>query len=228
MWTQATALIDKIVEKGIQGKIRSKEQIYQMLVENITLGTSEIFERCFCARIEATQRQIDQVTTSPHLPPEQTAEMQKERLIRSAKILEHIEENTCDGKKKLDRQRDLRVTQRNYRNACDRSLHPRSVRQGIQSNETNVLNFEELQQLSQSLKQAAEEVGEGDRETVEALAAGINNSLESLQGLDTYLSSWIYDKPTNRRQISDSNHQGKVPNSANLGETWRQHVTSPL
>jgi tetratricopeptide (TPR) repeat protein len=224
LWTQATALIDKIVEKGIQGKIRSKEQIYQMLVENITIGTSEIFERCLAARIEATQRQIDQVTTSPHLFPQQTAEMQKERLIRSAKILEQIQGEYLRWQKEIRSAEEIvRVTQEILATpAIDRFI---VLLQAIDPNQTYVLNFEELQQLSQSLKQAAEEVGEGDRETVEALAAGINNSLESLQGLDTYLSSWIYDQPTNRRQLGYHQESTK---SREPWETWRQHVTSPL
>ncbi len=38
-------LIDSIVDITLKGKIRSKEQVYRMLVKEIESGTGEIFER---------------------------------------------------------------------------------------------------------------------------------------------------------------------------------------
>jgi tetratricopeptide (TPR) repeat protein len=222
---QAIALIDKIVETGIKGKIRSKEQIYQMLVENITVGTSEIFERCFADRIDATQRQIDKITTSPHLFPKQTAEMQKERLIRTAKILQVIEGEYIRWQKEIRSVEEIaKVTQEILVTpAIDRFM---ALLQAIDPNQTYVFKFEELQQLSKSLKQAAEEAGEGDRETLESLAAGINNGLKSLQPLYDCLTSWIYEQPTNRQRQLGFHEEST--NTREPWATWRQHATSPL
>lgn len=52
--SQDLGLIDQIIEIIIKGQIRSKEQVYQMLVQTISNGTGEIFECCFVERKNAT------------------------------------------------------------------------------------------------------------------------------------------------------------------------------
>ncbi|NEP41272.1 MAG: hypothetical protein F6K35_19405, partial [Okeania sp. SIO2H7] len=52
-------LIDHILEITLKGQIRSKEQVYQMLVKEISSGTGEIFERCFDERLQTVQNQVD-------------------------------------------------------------------------------------------------------------------------------------------------------------------------
>ncbi|MGL5062613.1 MAG: tetratricopeptide repeat protein, partial [Microcoleus sp.] len=52
------ALIDTIVEITLKGQIRSKEQVYQMLVQDIGTGTGEIFERCFGERLDDAENQV--------------------------------------------------------------------------------------------------------------------------------------------------------------------------
>ena len=52
------AIIDQIVETTLKGQIRSKDQVYQMLVRGVSPGTGEIFERCLQDRLSATENQI--------------------------------------------------------------------------------------------------------------------------------------------------------------------------
>jgi hypothetical protein len=52
------AVINQIVEITLKGKLRSKEQIYQQLVQDVEAGTGEIFERCLATRFEETQTQL--------------------------------------------------------------------------------------------------------------------------------------------------------------------------
>src|SRR5919202_2184817 len=52
-------LIDEIVQTTLKGKIRSKEQVYQMLLQGISAGTGEIFERCLDERLSNTQQEVD-------------------------------------------------------------------------------------------------------------------------------------------------------------------------
>ena len=52
-------LIDRIVDTTLQGKIRSKAQVYRMLLEGVEIGTGEIFERCLTQRMETTKAQLE-------------------------------------------------------------------------------------------------------------------------------------------------------------------------
>src|SRR5919202_6735440 len=52
-------LIDEIVQTTLKGKIRSKEQVYQMLLQGVSTGTGEIFERCLEEQLNLTQQQVD-------------------------------------------------------------------------------------------------------------------------------------------------------------------------
>ena len=52
-------LIDSIVDITLQGKIRSKEQVYRMLVKEIESGTGEIFERVLDEKIQQTTAQLE-------------------------------------------------------------------------------------------------------------------------------------------------------------------------
>src|SRR4028119_866209 len=52
-------LIDQIVQTTLKGEIRSKEQVYQMLLKQVSPGTGEMFERCLDERFSATQYEVD-------------------------------------------------------------------------------------------------------------------------------------------------------------------------
>lgn len=49
------AVIDKILESTLAGRVRSVEQVYQRLLREIRPGTSEIFERCLLERRESLE-----------------------------------------------------------------------------------------------------------------------------------------------------------------------------
>ena len=53
------ALIDQIVQTTLKGQIRSKEQVYQMLVQQVSPGTGEIFERCLDEQESAIKSLLD-------------------------------------------------------------------------------------------------------------------------------------------------------------------------
>ncbi|MBW4677893.1 MAG: hypothetical protein KME52_29025 [Desmonostoc geniculatum HA4340-LM1] len=48
-------LIEEIVTTALKGQICSKEYIYRQLVENVSAGNGEIFERCLSDRLNSTQ-----------------------------------------------------------------------------------------------------------------------------------------------------------------------------
>ena len=60
-------LIDSIVDITLQGKIRSYEQVYRMLLKEVDIGTGEVFERCLIQRIEATKAQLETKLKAPRM-----------------------------------------------------------------------------------------------------------------------------------------------------------------
>ena len=52
-------LIDGIVDLTLQGKIRSTEQVYRMLLDGVEQGTGEIFERSLSQRLAETEAQLE-------------------------------------------------------------------------------------------------------------------------------------------------------------------------
>ncbi len=53
------ALIDRIVNLTLEGKIRAKSQVYNLLAEGVKNGTGEIFERCLTEKIIVTRSQLE-------------------------------------------------------------------------------------------------------------------------------------------------------------------------
>ncbi|MDZ8261704.1 hypothetical protein [Nostoc sp. ChiQUE01b] len=84
-------LIEEIVNTALNNQISSKEYIYSQLVENVSSGNSEIFERCLSDRLHSTQSELHKVINSPSLFQKETPELKKARLNRTLKALQTIQ-----------------------------------------------------------------------------------------------------------------------------------------
>ncbi|MEH2083124.1 MAG: hypothetical protein V7K89_25050 [Nostoc sp.] len=84
-------LIEEIVNIDLEGQISSKEYIYSQLVENVSSGNGEIFERCLSDRLHSTQSELHKVINSPSLFQKETPDLKKARLNRTLKALQSIQ-----------------------------------------------------------------------------------------------------------------------------------------
>ncbi|MDZ8136527.1 MAG: hypothetical protein RM049_14645 [Nostoc sp. DedQUE04] len=84
-------LIEEIVNTDLKGQISSKDYIYRQLVENVSSGNDEIFERCLSDRLHSTQSELHKVINSPSLFQKETPELKKARLNRTLKALQSIQ-----------------------------------------------------------------------------------------------------------------------------------------
>ncbi|MBN3883641.1 MAG: hypothetical protein V7K64_15015 [Nostoc sp.] len=84
-------LIEEIVNTVLNGQISSKEYIFRQLVENVSSGNGEIFERCLSDRLHSTQSELHKVINSPSLFQKETPELKKTRLNRTLKALQSIQ-----------------------------------------------------------------------------------------------------------------------------------------
>lgn len=159
-------LINRIVDTTLKGKIRSKVQVYKMLVRDIEPGTGEIFERILQAKVTETEAQLEtKIKASRILRALQTIEGEWERWQKENQTQDAIAAAT---EKIIDTEAKDQFT---------------TLLTIIDPNQSQILTTSELQQLAQSLEQA----------NLPQFAAGIVDGLASWQKLEPDLVSWIYE-----------------------------------
>ena len=172
-------LIEEIIEAYNQNKIRSKEQIYQTLVQGINKGTGEIFERCLNEKIATIKTRLE-------------TERKKLKLTRILKFLETIEQQW---------QRWLQENQTQDKINDYAQLIVNSEPENrlltflkiIDPNQNNNLSKNELKQLSKNLKLA------NSSTDVQQLSDGIVDGLNSFKLLEPHLTTWLYE--TNKSSL---------------------------
>ena len=161
-------LIDQIVDTTLQGKIRSKVQVYQ-LVQGIEAGTGEIFERCLEQRINATQAQLD-------------TKIKATRILRALQTIQGEWERW-----QRENEQDAAIAA-----AIDKILsEPERLYALTQIVDSQALNQSQLEQLATALKQAAQSRSEPE---LAQFAQGITDGLASWKRLEGELITWMYEK----------------------------------
>lgn len=208
---QYVQLIDGIVEATLKGKIRSKEQVYQMLLQGVSSGTGEIFERCLEEQLNSTQQQVDhpiseikQAKAQRTLRALQTIQSEWERVQKQSRASEAISTavqaiTTAQGNERLT--------------ALLRIIDP---------NRQQVLTLQQLAQLAKALQQATANVDPENATEIQQLSQGITKGLDSWQRVENYLASWIYEQ--NRGALG---FEG-LPEQRGPWALWAKQVNSPL
>ncbi|MCD8489655.1 MAG: tetratricopeptide repeat protein [Desertifilum sp.] len=173
------ALIDRIVEITLKGQIRSKEQVYQMLVDEIESETGEIFESCLDERQREVQHQIDNGLQAATATRRQRAlktiqgeweRWQKENRV-SAAIASAIQQILAAPPE-------------------ERLL---AVVKIIDPNRSHPLTLEQLQQLAKALQQLPK-FDPTLSEQLQQVASGITRGIQAWQRLEGDLVSWMYER----------------------------------
>ena len=178
------SLIDEIVQMTLKGKIRAKQQVYQMLVQGVSLGTGEIFERCLSDRIGAAQSEIDHPTD----------ELKQAKASRSLRAMQTIQ---AEWERFQAENRVSAVILAATNAIANTEPHNRltALLNAIDPNQAQALNLEQLQQLAKALQKQAETSSDPDRSReLQQLSLGISEGLKSWQRLQEHLVSWIYDQ----------------------------------
>ena len=176
------ALIDKIVEITLKGQIRSKEQVYQMLVQDISTGTGEIFERCFGERLDAADNQLRN-------EKDEIKQAKANRTLRALKTIQG-EWERWQKDNRVDREIASSIQQILTAESNSRLL---ALLQVIDPNKEHPLTLAQLQQLAKSLHQQMVQTANPETEQdLQQITAGIAKGLESWQRLEPELVGWIY------------------------------------
>ncbi|NEQ35176.1 MAG: tetratricopeptide repeat protein [Okeania sp. SIO3I5] len=203
-------LIDHIIEITLQGKIRSKEQVYQMLVKEISSGTGEIFERCFDERFQTIKNQVDI----------ETDELKQAKANRRLRALKTIQGEWEKWEKQNQTQEAIATSIQQIINTESRERLT-SLLNAIDPNQKQPLTLNQIQKLGQTLHDQKTQTTDSDlQKDLQQFTTGITKGLEAWQRLQPYLVSWIYDQ--SRGQLGF----GGTPEQRGPWVLWSKQVNS--
>ncbi|WP_306426845.1 tetratricopeptide repeat protein [Nostoc sp. CHAB 5836] len=215
-------LIEEIITTALKGKISSKEFIYRQLVENVSSGNGEIFERCLSDRLHSTQSELDQVINSPSLFQKETPELKKARLNRTLKALQSIQGEWERIQKQKRNQAAVTAAVQQILTASEASRFS-VLLQIIDPNQNQVFSQNQLQQLAQELKETVSSHEDLHlKQEIQQLVIGIANGVESYQQLEGSLVSWIYEPTATPLELKESRAK------QDPWASWALKVSSPL
>jgi tetratricopeptide (TPR) repeat protein len=176
--------IEQIATRILTGKqIISKEYIYQILVERIELGTSEIFEGCLSEQVAQIDREI----------ASQPDAVKQAKLGHKRNALSWIQ--TALGNLQDERQAVAVVTATIDRVvAAEPNERLNILLQALDPNQERKLDRAQIQLLTKSLQSVASvKLQPTDFEQLRQLALGLDRGLQTLPALEPHLVSWIYE-----------------------------------
>ena len=198
-------LIDQIIQMTLKGQIRSKEQVYQMLIESVSTGTGEIFERCLDDRTAMFQQQASV-----------SDELKQAKASRSLRALQTIRSEWERWQEQNQATAVLDTARQQITSSQDGTLL--AFVKATDPNQPKPINLDQLQQLAKQLQQ----LGSSDaNEALLEIAQGILRGLESWSQLQNHLVSWIYD------QSKGSIGFESVSGQRGPWTTWEKQVSSP-
>ncbi|MBD2004481.1 MULTISPECIES: tetratricopeptide repeat protein [Cyanophyceae] len=204
-------LIDKIVQTTLKGQIRSKEQVYKMLLKEVSLGTGEIFERALSESLSTAQEQVDTLKD----------EMKLAKATRSLRAIQTVK-GEWERAQSQNRAADaiaIAVQQIVKAQTGDRLA---AFLQVIDPNQKQVLSLAQLQQIASLLQQQIQETTNPELyQEVQQIVQGITRGLESWQRLEGHLVSWIYDQSRGPLGFEGA------PEQNGPWAVWAKQVNSP-
>ncbi|NET31194.1 MAG: tetratricopeptide repeat protein [Cyanothece sp. SIO1E1] len=204
--------IDEIVRMTLKGKIRSKQQVYRLLTEQVSTGTGEIFERCLADRLMVIQRQIEI----------QTDELKLAKANRSLRALETIQGEWERWQVKNQATALLTTAAEQILTAAAPERLTVFLRI-MDPNRNQALNRQQWQQLAKSLQQqSAIADAELAQQELQQLAEGITRGLAAWQKLEPHLVSWLYDQGQGQLGFAG------LPTQRGPWQRWSEQVESPL
>lgn len=197
-------LIDEIVQTTLKGQIRSKEQVYQLLLQ-VTPGEGEIFERCLTERIDTTQQQKDN----------KSDELKQAKAMRSFRALQTINSEWERVQKQNQASSALNTAWQTITTAQS-SDRLTALLRVIDPNRRPTLTLDQLGQLAKIYLSSDPE----DKD-LQQFATGLTAGLASWQRLQDHLISWMYDQSQGPLGFEG------VPGQRGPWAVWATKVNSP-
>jgi tetratricopeptide (TPR) repeat protein len=195
-------LIERIVQNSLSGDIRSGEQVYSLIVDELEPTTEAVFSDCLGSQIDRTEQQA------------QIADTRTQALAnRTRRTLQTIEVAWQRYQQEISAQDSVanaifRITRAA---PTDRLA---SLVASLTPQQPHSLPLPHLEQLARSLASAP---CEGDtRSTLQQYATGIEQGVRSWKAIDRHLVSWLYSP----HRIGEDTSKAKSP--------WGLWATQPI
>ncbi|HEY9643703.1 MAG TPA: hypothetical protein V6C57_24655, partial [Coleofasciculaceae cyanobacterium] len=207
-----STFINQIITDTLKGRIRSKDYVYDRLVEQLQPRTGEIFERCLVERVNAIQHQLSY----------ETDELKQAKAGRQARALDTLQDAWKRWQQIQQAQAACNdaVTQLISADACDRLA---ILLQVLDPNQAYVFNHQQIELLAQELDQVQET--DADPFTLAELrsvATGLKQGLLSYSAIEPHLVSWLYE---GAHKFVGFEAKNNVNNPWNY---WAKHIHRPL
>ncbi|WP_017651747.1 tetratricopeptide repeat protein [Fortiea contorta] len=199
------ALIDDIVQSTLKGQISSVEQVYQMLLKDLTPGTGEVFELALSDRLNIIQNQADG----------EADELKKAKATRSLRAIKTIQSQWQRWQEHNKATEAIVLAVREITTAAAPERLATLLR-FTDPNQKYPFNVQQLQQLAKSLQQFAQ--ADAD---LQQISIGVTRGLAAWQRLQDHLVSWMYEQ---NRDLGF----GGVPGEKGPWATWAKQVSSQL
>jgi tetratricopeptide (TPR) repeat protein len=203
-------LIDEIVQTSLKGDLRSKDEVYQLLIDRIKTGTGEIFERCLSDRLHRFEQQVSaetdelqQASASRHLAAVQTIQSEWNRWQAENQSVEIIAYAIHDL---------LAAAPEHRLKAFLRAIDP---------NRDRPFNTTELRAYGLLLERRATKVENPElQQELSQLGSGVNRGLDSWLHLQENLVGWLEDpiEPTAEDAV----------NRSDPWIYWANHIRHPF
>jgi len=205
-------LIDEIIANILKGNIASKALIYKRLVDEIKVGTGEIFERGL----------IEKISTLESLVKTETDELKQAKATRQLRGIQMVRQAWEDWQKNYQVQSHSSGAVRQIIEA-EPAQRLAVLIEVLDPNQSYVFKHPQIRQLSQTLEQEASRLtDESEASELRQYAAGLLRGIATVKELEPYLISWVYDRP--QRDIGF----GGSATAGGPWETWAKNVNSPL
>ncbi len=207
--TQYQQFIDETIAKTLKGEFRSKEQVYQLVVKQLQLGTGEILERALTHQAQQFQQQ--------HAI--ETSEIKQAKLTRQINALKTLQESWERWQQENGKQQACAAIVDRLRQAPAPERLTR-LTQALDSNQTDLFDRPHLECLAQLLTTAAEEQADESSFELRQFAQGLTQGLAAYSQLEGDLVSWLYNQG---QAIGFAGGAGREP-----WQTWAQKTKSVL
>ncbi|MBD2090125.1 tetratricopeptide repeat protein [Microcoleus sp. FACHB-1515] len=163
-------LIDEIVQTTLKGQIRSKAQVYQLLLAQVETGTGEIFERALESRLSETQAQA-QIAD----------ELKQAKAQRRLRALQTIQGEWQRWQTETQASQIVSTIATGIQSSNDAIA---AIVRALDPNQPQAIELPQLQQLAKTLSSNPDSSD---------IAIGLQHGIVAWQRLEDHLISWMYD-----------------------------------
>ncbi|HEY9888385.1 MAG TPA: tetratricopeptide repeat protein [Candidatus Obscuribacterales bacterium] len=199
-------LIDRIVTITLQGQIRSKEQVGQLLQAEIEPGEGELFAQCLAVRVSAVEAVLK----------DETDALKQSKATRQQRALKTIQ---GEFERWQQENQSTAVLSGAIAHLLGTTAQARltTLLQALDPNQPDHLTRDQIKLLAQQLRQL--ETDPSGQPSLTALAAGLTQGLATWQRLEGHVISWVYEQGQRAIGFGGAAAQGPWPFWAKQVET---------